>query len=272
MSIQKISYCGAQVRDHDPDRFLLSMVMPVDKREALWALFAFNHEIAKTRELVTETQLGLIRLQWWREALEGIYAPQSTVLEHEVVQALAQAIKAHDLPQQLFKDLLYAREFDLEDRLPASLDGLENYADYTTTPLNRLVLAVLGEGADDESLQAISKAYAMTGLLRAVPYHCGQERCFLPEDLMQAAEIKMNNFYNYKEADSVISVTGAVVEDIQKILSCAPKQKSHFLKASKVMTRIYLKQIKAQNFNVFDPAMARPPAFFHFRFLLGLLF
>ena len=53
-----ISYCGETVRKHDPDRFLLSMFAPPESREALWALYAFNHEIAKTREVVTETQVA----------------------------------------------------------------------------------------------------------------------------------------------------------------------------------------------------------------------
>ena len=68
-----LSYCGQVVRDQDRDRFLLSLFAPADRREALWALFAFNHEIAKTREVVTEMQLGLIRLQWWREQVTNIF-------------------------------------------------------------------------------------------------------------------------------------------------------------------------------------------------------
>ena len=52
-----LSYCGEMVRKHDPDRFLLSLFMKPDRREALWALYAFNHEIARTREVVTETKI-----------------------------------------------------------------------------------------------------------------------------------------------------------------------------------------------------------------------
>ena len=34
-------------------------------------LYAFNHELARAREAVSEPPLALIRLQWWREVVEG---------------------------------------------------------------------------------------------------------------------------------------------------------------------------------------------------------
>lgn len=267
--LQNFSYCAQQVREHDPDRFLLSMVMNATRREALWALFAFNHEIAKTREIVTETQLGLIRLQWWREALQEIYKGKP-VREHEVLTALARAIADYELPQDDFEALLYAREFDLEDRRPASLEGLANYADFTTTPLHRLVLRVVGEPCDDAALADLSAGYAMTGLLRAVPYHCAQRRCYLPEDMMAEADIRMDHFFDYKAAEALKSIVREIVAQIgEKNTHKPPKG---YMRATKVMSDLYLKQIKRADYNLFDSALSRPPAFFHLRFLWGIAF
>ena len=179
-----LSYCGQIVRDYDPDRFLLSMFAPATVREDLWALFAFNHEIAKTREVVTETQLGLIRLQWWREAIAALYGEQTErgVPEHEVVRPLAEAIKRHNLPREHFDKLIYAREFDLEDVLPGNLEGLLNYADFTTTPLMKLAVQICGDDPEMELVQPVAVNYALMGILRAVPTHARQRRCYLPED------------------------------------------------------------------------------------------
>ena len=120
---QPLSFCGSLVKAYDPDRFLLTMFVPeqvrdpsspaaTTRREALWALFAFNHEIAKTRAVVSEPQLGRIRLQWWRDEIERIYSG-SVVPEHEVLKPLAAAIRAHDLPREDFETLITAREADL---------------------------------------------------------------------------------------------------------------------------------------------------------------
>src|ERR1700722_5755639 len=138
-----LSYCGEMVRKHDPDRFLLSLFFPEERREALWALYAFNHEIARTRELVTETRLGLVRLQWWRGALAATYENRPPP-KHQVVDPLCEAIKAYRLPHETLEALIFAREFDLEDRAPAALDGLVHYADFTSTPLLNLALLIEG--------------------------------------------------------------------------------------------------------------------------------
>src|SRR3954452_15251843 len=79
------------LRRHDRDRFLMTLFAPPERRAALVALYAFNFEIAKTREVVREPLLGQIRLQWWREVIDEIYRG-TTVRKHEVVQPLAEAI------------------------------------------------------------------------------------------------------------------------------------------------------------------------------------
>jgi 15-cis-phytoene synthase len=63
---------AALVRRHDPDRFLTSLFAPPEKRDALLTLYAFNHELARAREAVSEPPLALIRLQWWREVVEAV--------------------------------------------------------------------------------------------------------------------------------------------------------------------------------------------------------
>ena len=62
---------AALVRRHDPDRFLTALFAPPERRDALLTLYAFNHELARAREAVSEAPLALIRLQWWREVVEG---------------------------------------------------------------------------------------------------------------------------------------------------------------------------------------------------------
>src|ERR1041385_2992054 len=58
---------AALCRRHDRDRYQTALFAPADRREALFALYAFNYEIARVREIVSEPMLGQIRLQWWRE-------------------------------------------------------------------------------------------------------------------------------------------------------------------------------------------------------------
>lgn len=253
-----LTYCGNVVRQQDPDRFLLSLLAPRRARPALWALIAFNYEIAKTREVVSETTTGLIRLTWWREAVAEIYQG-APVRQHEGVKALAEAIRAYDLPQKKFETLIYAREFDVEDRAPATLEGLFHYADYTTTPLTELLLKVLGQG--DAAAREISIRYAVAGLLRAVPFMARQRRFYLPDDIMAAHNMASHRLFDFNERDKL----PGVVKDIIAALPVAPKALPKHFKAMNKMSDLYLAQIKRAGFDVFDSSLMALPQFMALR-------
>ncbi len=258
MSMQKnnLSYCGDIVRMYDPDRFMQIMFLPADVREALWALFAFNHEIAKTREVVSESTLGLIRLQWWRDAIRDVYE-HDKVTEHEVLKPLAQAIKTHSLPREDFDQLLYAREFDLEDVLPGNLEGLMNYADFTTQPLFKLALKICGANPDQEVVQPVAINYALAGILRASAALARQHRFYLPEDLMNRNNVSKENFFDEDKRSGVKQMIQAIVDNRLK----QTKPDHLFLKSAEVISDIYFKQIKALDYDVLSPAMTHEPPF-----------
>jgi len=156
------------------------------------ALYAFNYEVARTRELVTEPLLGQIRLQWWRESLETAYSG-GLVRRHEVVGPLTSAIRTHGLSREHFERLLEARALDLSDAPPATLTELESYCEATSSRLLRLALEIL-DVRDSEAATAAARevgvAYALAGLLRAIPFHARARRQYIPSDL--AAEVGLD--------------------------------------------------------------------------------
>jgi len=176
------AYCASLVRRYDRDRYLTALFAPALRRGDLLALYAFNHEIAKTRETVSEPMIGRIRLQWWRETLDGIAA--GTVREHPVAAALADAIAARHLPRPLFDRLIDAREADLDDDPPRDTEALLAYAEATSSALMDLAAAALG-GEASAATRPGGIAYALTGLIRSVPFHLSRRRCYLPRDLLE---------------------------------------------------------------------------------------
>lgn len=262
-----ISACGEIVRAHDPDRFLLSMFAPAAARSDLWALFAFNHEIAKTREVVSDSTLGLIRLQWWRDAINGIY--EGKILAHEVVAPLAQAIERHNLPRDLFDTLLYAREFDLEDVLPGNVEGLINYADFTTTPLLKLAVRITGGDEAAEVVQPIAINYAIIGILRAIHFHGRAGRCYLPEDLMMQHSIKRVEIGNPKNRQALSQIAVKVAE---KSFVHGVKVDSQILQAHNNFARIYFDHLKRAKFDTMSHKYMNPPAFLTLRLAVQNLF
>ncbi|MCB1652113.1 MAG: squalene/phytoene synthase family protein [Alphaproteobacteria bacterium] len=251
---QNLPYCAQLVKTHDPDRFLLSMLYPRAVRPALWALFAFNHEIAKTREVVSETRLGLMRLQWWKDEIGKLY-DGTPPPDHEVLAPLSDAITRYNLPFESFERLMCAREFDLEDRRPSNIEGLLNYADFTTSPLMAMALRITQEAEEPEILRRVSVNYALAGIVRSVPFMAAHRRCLLPEDLMVKHEQRMDKFYEFKRVEGFPEI----IKKLSMQGQGAIKPQSRLLKAAQNLSKQYFKQLKSCAYDPFHPRMKLDP-------------
>jgi len=160
------------VRRHDPDRFLTALFAPADKREALLALYAFNHELARAREVVSEPPLALIRLQWWREVAEGAHR------RHEVAEPLVAAIEAGALQRQDLLALIDAREAEAEPGFTTEADW-RAYVFGSAGGVAVAAARLLG-APEPERFRPLGAAYGIAGLLRSAPIHDQQGRRMLP--------------------------------------------------------------------------------------------
>ncbi len=177
------SACEALVRDNDPDRFFATLFAPADKRRHIFALYAFSQEVARVREAVSEPLPGEVHLQWWRDALQG--EARGDVRANPVAAAIDDTIVRFRLPRSALVALVDARVFDLYDDAPPTMTDLEGYCGETSSVLIRLASLILAEGADPGAVDAAGHAgvaYAITGLLRAVPWHARRGQVYLPAD------------------------------------------------------------------------------------------
>jgi phytoene synthase len=150
------------VRQFDKDRFLATLFAPEDKQPHLFAVYAFTAEVARIPHLVSEPQIGEIRLQWWHDTVEAIFA--GTAQEHPVAQELAATIQAYNLPKQSFLNLIEALRFDLyADEMPSRND-LEGYLGETQSALIQLASMILSP--DQANAEASGLAGVAYGLAR----------------------------------------------------------------------------------------------------------
>jgi phytoene synthase len=169
----------------DRDRWLAALFAPEAARPQLHALYAFNLEVARIRELVSDPLPGEVRLQWWRDVLEG--KGRGDVAAHPVARAILAAVAACKLPVKALTDLIEARTFDLYDDPMPTLNDLEGYCGETSSALIQLAAICLAGGDDPGAYEAAGHAgvaYALTGLLRALPLHARRGQCYLPLDAM----------------------------------------------------------------------------------------
>ena len=170
-------HCQDLVAKADKDRYLTCLFAPPDARPHLFALYAFNIEIARIREAVSEPQIGLVRQQWWLDTIDGIYASRTP--DHPVALALAQAIAKGDLPIHALRNLIIAREFDLYDDPMPTLTDLEGSLGETSSSLVQMAALILGKGAA-EAAGFAGVAFGLAGVLRL------HQSRYLPRDMVQS--------------------------------------------------------------------------------------
>jgi phytoene synthase len=176
-------HCESLVRTADKDRFLACLFAPADRRRGLLALYAFNVEIAAIRERAGEPLAGEVRLQWWRDVLEGDRNEEARA--HPVAAALIDTLARHSLPIADLVDLIEARAFDLYNDPMPTVAGLEAYARRTSSALMALAARVLGDPETvKEAVTPAGIAYAMAGLLRAFAFHASRGQLFVPLEIL----------------------------------------------------------------------------------------
>jgi len=168
------------VRRHDPDRFFSSLFAPADKRETLWLLYAFNHELARAREVASEPGLALIRLHWWREVVEGARR------RHKVAGPLGAALDAGRVAGAELAEMVDAREAEAAPAIETRAAWLA-YLSGTAGALAVAAGRALGADAPVLArLRALGTAYGVAGQLRSVAARAAQGRCLLPLDVLAA--------------------------------------------------------------------------------------
>ena len=260
------NFCAAEVRRFDHDRYLSLLLAEEPLRRSLLALYAFNLEIARTAESVSEPMIGQIRLQWWRDSIEGLY--EGAARRHAVIQPLEEAIKAGQLSRGHFDALIEARERDLDPDPPESLAALERYAEATAVPLMLLALEASGvrEGPALKAARHAGLAQALTGILRATAFLARQRRVLLPLKGMKAAEVSAQDILDGRLAPSALSpVVRPIAERAARHLMLARRDlkqiERHALPVfwPATLAELHLRRLHAAGFDPFDSRVQEAP-------------
>jgi NADH dehydrogenase [ubiquinone] 1 alpha subcomplex assembly factor 6 len=263
--VEEGSSLATLVRRHDRDRYQTALFAPVGRREALLALYAFNYEIARVREAVTQPMLGQIRLQWWREVIAAAFAG-APARQHPVAVPLSAAIREFGLSREFFDRLVDTRERDLGDEAPASLAALEDYAEGTSAPLIHLALQVLGarEAAVEETARQLGVAYALAGLLRAMPFHARASRTYVPADIADRAGLAPADYAAGRATPALRAAVREIAAAAARHLRTAregraaiPRSAIAALLPATVADR-FLARLRRTEYDPFAPALVMP--------------
>ena len=169
-------FCSEQVRVQDGDRYLIALFQPKRIRRAAIALAAWNLELSRARPRSGETTIGLMRLQWHRDALDEIAKGEPR--RHPVIGELAKACGAGLFDLDDLHTIINARERDLDAAPMNNLDELEAYARGTAGMLHGCLWR--GTPAANVAMKA-GTAFALIGLARSESINQARGRPWAPK-------------------------------------------------------------------------------------------
>ncbi len=262
---ERLSPVAALVQRHDRDRFQTVLFAPAARREALFALYAFNYEIARVRESVTQPMLGQIRLEWWRENIAAAFEDRP-VRHHIVVEPLTVVIREVAVTRAHFDRLIDARETDFEEDPPSSLATLEDYADATSARLVYLALEILGlrDPVARAAAFHVGIAHGLAGLLRAMPFQARAGRCFIPAEIAARTGLDQEDYRALRSTPALRAATAELAAVASRHLDAARAQRESTPRSAlpallpAIVAQRSLTRLKRAGYDPFDRVLLAP--------------
>ncbi|MCZ2203767.1 phytoene/squalene synthase family protein [Bartonella sp. A05] len=211
-------YCLDILRATDRDRYISVLFAPKKKRRALAALYAFNVEIARIRESVSDPLIGEIRLRWWRDSIANDEVQNS--VNNPILSDLLAIIPLFNLPKTAFLRYCEARIFDLYNDPITNIHDLESYCTETAGIILQLSCQILDFDAAQDFTKACRHggiAQALSGILRLLSFMQLQYQCYFPADVLKSVGVDredlMVNRINDEQKNHIVEAMVALSRD-----------------------------------------------------------
>ena len=250
----------------DRDRYLVALLSPAHQRADQVALAMFNLELARIADTVREPVLGLIRLQWWREAIQEMMSGAAT-RAHPVLSALQSMLANRPAIGSLLAGMIDAREADFE---PVSANDLGAFRELANRSAGNLLRAIILASVDapmapeiDLAVGHVAGAYALIGRLRSASRDAGHARLSLPVQSLAEAGLEPDRFLALMtgtgapgESEKSKLLAGALIQAAQADLGSALAARWPAASMPAMLTlglaQIYLRRLRANGFDLLD--------------------
>jgi len=295
-------YCVDLLRKNDKKKYMAGLLLPKNLQKPYFTLYAFNVETAIIRDSVRgNEQAGRLRLQWWRSAIDAIYAADNgRIPKHPVIQLLQESIQEHNLTRRWLDRVIDARESDIiNTEPPSSMAAVEKYAEHTMGSILYLCLESIGIRDDtaDHVASHVGKTIGISTLLFAVPHLSASGYVSLPVSEMAQNGLTADQVLSYASARAArnqnfpqekLDRLGEIEEALTgTVFTVACAAHDHLHHARELMPSLpkpavqvflpvtaaaqYLDELEKNQFHVFNPHLTQPNSLLDVKLQLLLL-
>lgn len=214
-------FCADLVRTHDFARYAATLFLPAIQRRALLSVYAFNVEISRVRELVSQPLPGEIRLQWWTDMLEGTGHGEAE--GNPVAAELLQAITNFRLSVEPMSRLIAEHEFNLYNDPMPSMAALEGYLNDTSSALFSLAARIVARPSEeiDHLARHAGLAQGIVQVIAALPRDASRRQLFVPLQLLQQHGSGMEEVFAGKQTPNARAAIDQLIGEARRHLDTA---------------------------------------------------
>ncbi|PKU24994.1 presqualene diphosphate synthase HpnD [Telmatospirillum siberiense] len=186
-----IALVTERVRRSGSSFYWAMRMMPLERRQAMYAIYAFCREVDDIVDEPGETTDKRRRLGEWRDDIVALY--ENRVPRLPLAAALARPIRQFDLPSEDFIAVVDGCEMDTgKGVVRPDMPTLELYCDRVACAVGRLSVRIFGDFTP-RSLDVANhqgRALQLTNILRDVREDAKIGRLYLPDNLLSAHGIE----------------------------------------------------------------------------------
>jgi len=258
-------YCQQKAAASGSSFYYSFMFLPVERRRAIMALYAFCREVDDTVDECTDEGVARIKLEWWRKEIAGMYQGKMT---HPVTQALQPHLGTYQLQQEHLQAIIDGMEMDLNQTRYLDYPGLKKYCWHVASVVGILSASIFG-ATRPETLQYAEKlglAFQLTNIIRDVGEDARKGRIYLPVNELQQFNVTAADLLNARHSDNFENLMRFQSERAQKMYDEAfallPQEDRRAQRPGLIMAAIYrtlLTEIQADGFHVLTQRISLTP-------------
>ena len=249
-------YCRDKAAKSGSSFYYSFLFLPVKKREAIMALYAFCREVDDAVDEISDPLVAAQTLAWWRQEISRTFAGQAT---HPVGKALAETLHDFDLHEEYFHEIIDGMEMDLTQHRYPAYKNLALYCHRVASVVGLLSAQIFGF-SDRKTLKFAEKlglAFQLTNIIRDVREDAERGRIYLPLDEMQQFGVTEQSVLALKQTEALTELlkfqTQRAEQFYQEAMQLLPEQDRHNQCTALIMAEIYrttLHEIAHDNFPV----------------------
>ncbi len=226
----------AHLRQQDYERYLLLLLLPAGWHSLALPLGSLHSEIRRISHITREEMPALIRLQWWRDALEELWHTGQGSHRHPVLALLQQARQQHPTcPLEPLLALLDAHEQDVSPLPPDTMPQLMDYHSADGMALYQPLEFCFSNPTQTQNLpplalqQVLRQTLQFYGILRqchALPYDLPRGKLWLPTTLLEARQQTAENILQQPETQDWRSLLAPILQEASHLRKQVQQQLS----------------------------------------------